>query len=85
MPAKTEKVWRSVGGEAILCSDCAENRKQVLYGGDKPIGITYHCNAKDEICVFLKKKIDSQETYDNWQDIVKPEDLPDDKGKEQEA
>lgn len=80
MAAKKEKVWRSVDGEAILCSVCANNYKNVLREDGQIIGITYTCTAENEICEFLHKKIDGQETYATWQEIVKPEDQPDDPG-----
>ena len=51
-------VWRLVGEQAIECTDCPQNRVQL--GGEDI------CTAKDEICIFLKKKLDRQKTWDDF-------------------
>ena len=53
-----KQVWRMVNGQAIMCTECAMNQKR-LGGPDL-------CVAPDEICVFLKKKIDRQKTWDDF-------------------
>jgi len=52
------QVWRLVGGQAIQCTECPKNQVQV--GGNDV------CKADDEICIFLKKKIDRQKTWDDF-------------------
>lgn len=61
--AEQQEVWRLVDKKAIRCTPCKYNDKIVLYGNDMPIGVEYRCTAEDEICDFLKKKIDSQKAY----------------------
>ena len=58
-----QEVWRLVDGMAIRCTDCRYNERSVLYADGMPIGVEYTCTAPDEICDFLKKKIDSQKAY----------------------
>ena len=53
-----KEVWRLVQEQAIRCTDCEKNRPQL--GGDDI------CTADDEICVFLKKKIDQQKTWNDF-------------------
>ena len=53
-----KQVWRLVDRQAILCSECVKNKPQL--GGDDI------CTADDEICIFLKKKIDRQKTWDDF-------------------
>ena len=51
-------VWRKVDGLAIECTNCVQNA--VMVGGPDI------CRAPDEVCVFMKKKIYSQKTWDDF-------------------
>ena len=71
MDEKKQEVWRLVDGWAIRCTDCQFNKEQALtpeeasssVANGVPIGVEYRCTAKDEICDFMKKPIDSQKWY----------------------
>jgi len=52
------QVWRVVGGHTIMCTDCPKNKVQL--GGDDI------CTAEDEICIFLKQKLDRQKTWGDF-------------------
>lgn len=67
------EVWRKVNGLAVRCTECTENREQLQEADGNPVGVTYRCEAKDETCVFLNRKIDGQTWWEDFHDIYKEE------------
>lgn len=53
-----KEVWRLVDRQAIRCTECMMNLPQL--GGEDL------CSAPDEVCVFMKKKIDRQKTWEDF-------------------
>lgn len=58
-----EQVWRMVDGNTIRCDECVCNKAQE--------DGSYICTAEDETCVFMKKKIDGQKTWNDFHDAYR--------------
>lgn len=64
------EVWRKVDGQAVRCTSCEKNVETVLKDeNDMPVGVQYRCCAEDEVCIFLKTKIDDQRTYSDFREV----------------
>ena len=53
-----KQVWRLVDGTAVECTNCMRNQNDL-------------CTAENEVCVFLKKKIDQQKTWSDFHDAYR--------------
>ena len=62
------ETWRKVDGLAVRCTGCPMNKTGLL--NEEPQAIN-RCDAEGEICIFMKKKIDSHKTYADFHDVYR--------------